>query len=856
MEGRMNQIYEQWKKTLASPQFLGLYAFIKCFIYYIIFSFVLNLVNKLLDVISYLSTYGVTGIAQVFQTLFNQYRTHFFSQFFLHSERPLIEGIVFLITFSIFGLRLVKKIYKKRISYKDINKGTKGTARWMQEKEAKRTYELVDITSPNLQLERGGFPVMMLADRKTLLVETDNTNLKVLGASQAARKTQLYYYWCLYLNTLAKNPDSLFVNDLKMDMLLKWRGNPRYNDFDTYALNFIAPKNSIHVNPFSLVWEYAKAGKMDEAEVELQALGKDLFMKQAKNDLDFVKGASETFTSILLVLLDFAMKYNRPEWFTYAGLYDLQLSFNRPEGEEQIQPLDLYMKTQDPSSLIAKHYMTATSATKKQVQSFYFLMSTTLSDFSLGSILEMTSSSDLNYREMVFPSKGQKPIVLFLSSPQGNDNIFEPLQSQITSQLFRLLTSSAQRAKGQKFVRRFRFLGDEINNSAYMSGLKSAANLGQQSGFLLALGMQSLAGFKDVYPEDEGKAILNGLPATAFLISEDDEDIESVQRKLGKSTVIGYNRIGSPMDEDKSITEMEEERALLDNIEIMHLAQDESLFFNLKKRTDRLGKDVIPNPIYAHKKRTNKQVNVPGEAWWKKALGFAKREEETTFEPYTNLIPAFDFLYKGKTIEFFDDQGLGLDDVDLRKNVKLDPYGEEQPFDRRRHIVPHEVVQLTFKLWFNKDNEEYDADEKANDERKLKELEEQIKSGAYYDNLKTEVAPLNQEIPQGLSKEFTEEPIEIPVVSTQSVKEKTEENEESFSANRTLREVLGETYPALFNYLTPEQGNWVKEKVQTLGELNDQVLISDKVSLENKANIENLLNQAYQRLNQKEEKHE
>lgn len=858
MDGCMNKLYEQWKRVLAGPRTLITLSILSIVGLYLLLSFVFNLAYTVIDLFSELINFGVEtfqktgfqGLLKLSTAPFAKFGKHFFGQFFLHSEYPLVEGIVFFVAYSFLLWKLGPHLYKMRISYKDINKGTKGTARWMQVEEMKRTYETFDIYSSEFQLEHGGYPIAMLPDRRTMLVETDNTNFKALGTSQAARKTQLIFYWCLYLNAMAKDPDSQYVNDLKSDMLMKWLGSPGAKRFDTYAMNFLMPKNSIKYNPFSIVWEYAVNGMMDEAEIELQALGKQLFARETDKDADFTKGASSTFTAIMLTLLDFALKYNQPKWFTYAGLYDLNLNYNKTVvvDDHEFKPLDEYMKTQPSRSRVAKHYMAASSATKKQVQSFYFLMSTTLADFASESILELTSSSDLDFRKMVMPEEGQKPIIVFLASPQGDSNIFETLQGQFTSQMLRVLSNIAQKTKGQKFKRRFRFLGDEINNSAHISGLKSAANVGQQSGLLLGAGMQSTSGFKDVYPGDEGKAILAGLPGTIYLISDEEDDVKNVNKKLGTTTTVAYNRTGDPLDVDKSYTEMEEGRDLMLEDEVSRLAQDELIYMNIKKRTDKFGNDVVANPIYAKKRRITKVRNVPGEPLWKRALGFAKQQEETIFEPYMELIPAFEHLYPGKAHPYFDDRGLGLEDVDLRKNVERDEYGEEIPFDIERHTIPHELVDLTFKMWANRDNVEYQAMDKFEDERKLKILEQELKDGTYYDK-RAKTSEIVDEVPQELSDEFLNEPLEIPQVSPQ----KTEEpSQTDFSADLLITDALGEDYDKIFQFLNEEQAVAFKKSIKTLGQLNDRIMISQKVSEENKKGIEDLLSQAHARLSRKE----
>jgi|GEM_PF-1367834 len=844
----MNKVYEQWKKVLASPAFFAFLAFFALTFLYVGLSFIFNLIYILVEVVLYVFHKGPHGLSTYWGEIVRHFKSGLLGPFSLHSHYPTVEFLVFGVCYVLLIYRLVKRFYKMRIAYRDINKGTKGTSRWMQEKEIERTYDTFDIDSvfemleeegfsvelPAIEnfvstLEKAGFPIAMSADRKHMYIETDNTNFKVVGTSQAARKTQLIFYWLLYLNIMAKNPDSQLINDLKGDMLMKFIGSPAKNKFDVYALNFIQPLNSMRYNPFTVVWKYAKQEKMDDAEIALAGIGKQWFAQNSK-DQDFVDGASATFTAISLVLLEFAQEYNRPQWFSLAGFYDLVLNFNRTESEneKEFKPLDEYMKSKPASSQIAKHYMTATSATKKQIQSFYFLLSTTLKDFALSSILQLTSESDLDFEKMAFPDEGQKPIVVFVSFPYTN-NVFEKIQGVFYSQMIDVLSKKAQLSPGQKFKRRVRLGLDEVQNSPRIEGLSEAMNVGQQMGLLVGLGIQSYAGFKKNYPDEEGDAILAAAPGTMYLISDDPDDAEDISKRLGDATYVAYNRLGDMMSLDKSITEMEEERRLMKPDEVMRIAQNEAIYMNVKKRTDKEGKDVVPNPIYAKKKRKTKMRNVPGEPRWKKLLGFAKQEEETVFESYMELLPAFEHLFKGQKHEFFDDHGLGLEDVDLRKYVKKDEYGKEMPFNIEEYHVPHEIVRLTIALQMNKNNPDFTQVEEKQMKERLEELKKEIQEGTYYQKPQDTWMP-DDEVPQELSADYIDNPLVIP--------EGAETSEEiSFSNDTLLTDFLQDDYEELKNFLTDEQWAFVEANLKTLGQFKAQILESKALSYEKKEEI-------------------
>ncbi|GAB2022341.1 hypothetical protein RyT2_14150 [Pseudolactococcus yaeyamensis] len=806
-----------------------------------LFALLFNLVYYVMDLATFIKHHGFQGFGAFFSQTIEVAKSTFPRLLYLYHSRYLFVEIgIFSIVFLVVLVKSGKRAYTNWIAYSDINKGTKGTSRWMQKAEIERLYDTFDfeMTLTEPQLERGGFPVTIFEDRVTMAVDCDNTNLKIIGTSQTG-KTQTMFYWSHYLNSVSQFPDSELVNDLKGDMLVKTLGSPAAEKFDIYALNFLNPRNSIRFNPFGVVLRYAQKGQMEEAEIALNGLAMNLFANEGGKDQEFYDAASGLFTAIALVLLKFAIEYNNPKWFTLTGFYDLVAKYSERVGENETVLLDEYIKAQPPSSSIRKNYLTAQVATKKQIQSFYMILASSIKKFANESILQLTSHSDLDFEAMGFPEKGQKPILVFISFPL-KDNIYEPIQAMFYSQMISVLTKKAQLTRGQKLKRRVRLLLDEVQNSPRIAGLNSVVNVGQQIGILVALGLQSLGGFAEKYPDKEGAAILNGTPATFYLMSEEPEDAESFSKRLGDSTVVKVSRSGDPLDSDKSFTETEDDRRLLKPEELMRLAMDEAIFTNVKKRVDKDGKDVVPNPIFSRKYRKIKKQDRPNEPKIKKWLGIAQKEEITEFSSYTELLPAHKALFKGKDHEYFDDRGLGIEDIDLRKGeIEKDAYGQEIPFNHDDYRIPHEIVEAEFMLATG-----LKADGKSASKPDLKNAIKLIadkkaafaQKGTPVPEAKVVSKQKKEEtMPQELNESLSKTAFETN--NTQGVSEKATQD----ISQVTVEAVLGERYDEVMQLLSPKQRDYFKNYPTPYTVFSDNILNSSQISEENKSKIKAII---------------
>ncbi|KAI0243301.1 hypothetical protein L0F63_007159, partial [Massospora cicadina] len=135
-----------------------------------------------------------------------------------------------------------------------------------------------------------------------------------------------------------------------------------------------------------------------------------------------------------------------------------------------------------------------------------------------------------------------------------------------------------------------------------------------------------------------------------FIMSDDPEDADAFARGLGDSTVITEQRSADPLALNKSYTEIEDGRSLINAYELRKLLESEVVLDRTKKRKDLEGNDIRPHPIKACKKEIKE-----GEG----------AKEKTRYEDYTNMLGAWEYLFP-EAGGYFDDHGKGLDEFDFK----------------------------------------------------------------------------------------------------------------------------------------------------------------------------------------------
>lgn len=661
----MNQRYKQWKKWLAEPKLLGGLATFVFIMTSVAFNIFYHLISFFIDAMK-----GATPLSysQNFKVFSYQVKTHWVSLFFPYWTKRSY-WLLYLFVLILVGALLAVLSYKARRSYRDLNKGTKGTSKWTTLEEIRRQYPRASISKAVEFDSPPGLPIAVDPNRQEIYFDPANTNSKTMGGTQTG-KTQYITYPTIDLNIRSKQPDSMVINDIKGDITRRtWEHPMARRKFNMMTFNLVNPKNSLRYNPLHEVAKYWLTDN-DRAQEAIRTISAVLYDEPEAKDPIWNMGAKSVFETAVVLVCEIAMKENKPEWINLTSVADFvdlttQTKDLNKKGEYL---LDRYVEQLPRTHVARKFYRQAKKGTEPQRKSFAMIFDGKLSFLTTSSMIHLTSGNDIDFSELVYPTNG-KPTLLFVVFPYA-DEANAIMLSLFYNQLYQTIARTATE-KGKKYDFRLQSIFEEFPNIPPITNLNKHLNVGLEAGGIFRLYSQSYQQVYENYGDTLGKVILQAAGNSIFIQSDDKEDAKDFADNLGDTTVIVEQRSGSPMDLNKSFTELEDGRELINTYELRKLLESEIILDRTKKRKDLEGRDIRPHPIKAYKKQIRK--------------GDGEKEFDE-FEDYTNMLGAWEYLFAEAGGDF-DDHGKGLNEFDFKVGK-----------DSNEPLITEDAIQLHIKI--------------------------------------------------------------------------------------------------------------------------------------------------------------
>lgn len=197
-------------------------------------------------------------------------------------------GVFIKSTYPIFFIFLmlisVGKAYKTRLSYseKAINKGNSGTSRWTTLKEIVQQYKEIDMYpshhgATNFFKGKGGMPIARWRDK--FYIDSQLTNNLFLGATRSG-KGEMFVFPMIDIFSRAENQalrPSMIIFDPKLELYKSAFKTLRDRGYEVRLLNLDNPMKSAGYNPLSIIIDYYKRGKTDEAQLLARSFAFGIF---------------------------------------------------------------------------------------------------------------------------------------------------------------------------------------------------------------------------------------------------------------------------------------------------------------------------------------------------------------------------------------------------------------------------------------------------------------------------------------------------------------------------------------------------------------------------------------------------
>ncbi|EPH80019.1 hypothetical protein D927_01750, partial [Enterococcus faecalis 02-MB-BW-10] len=570
----MNKKYKQWKKILAHPAVITLVAIVS----FIVLLLLLNLVSKvlfvLLQTLVSLKHQGASSDPVLLKELPKKILSYVQStspfQF-----APVLGEVSFISTLLVILVWLLfmpKKLYQMRIAFRDINKGTKGVARWTTFKEMIQQYPIVALDHKEYEGE-SGVPVLHFnlnpfryffwkikgfnlpyCKNGYVFIDRNKTNAWIDAGTQSG-KTEMWSYPTLDLIMRAGIKDSVIVTDLKGNMIKNTKEEFEKFGFDVFCLNLVQPSYSIGYNPLELIKNAYWEGDYDSAQLLCNTFSYSIFHNDKSNADPMWEEASIALVNALILAVCFICKENNtPEKVTMYTVAVMLSELGQDPDENGLTSLDAFFSDLEPTNPAKLQFATIKFSQGITRSGIYTGTMAKLKSFTFDSIGRLTATSDFDFENLVF---GDKPVALFIVYPDYDDSNYA-LISTFISQAGYVLAKSATMSKESTLPRKVKHLFEEAANIPPIHGLGRHMNVGLERGMVYYLITQSVVQLEDRYGDKAARTLINACGNKYYIMGDGEDDAKYFCNMLGTTTVIAASRHGDPLSMDKSYGESED----------------------------------------------------------------------------------------------------------------------------------------------------------------------------------------------------------------------------------------------------------------------------------------------------------
>ncbi|EAF5119882.1 type IV secretory system conjugative DNA transfer family protein [Listeria monocytogenes] len=590
----MYKEYKQWKQIFAHPLFLIGYAIIAFMIVTAGLNFLLGTASNLLE--GSFSTGGGLGsyIEQTVNNTVEGQATATTSSLFQVSYLWTFQGQwwqAYLVVYIIVSFLIGRKIYAKRMAYRNILLGLKGTMRWTTLDEIKQQYHAIPT---NHQPYEGSAGIPIIHYDGFVYIDVNKTNA-LIDASTQSGKTETFTYPFIDSIMRASEKDSVVILDIKGNILKNTKEEFEKFGFLVKVFNLLDPHLSIGFNPLELVKKAYWKGDVAQAQMLAQTLSFSFYNNEEAKDPLWQQASITLLNAIILAVCEECKKANTPEKVTLFTCAMMLLQLAGEPDEDGLTELDYYfmnLPDLNPAKLSFATIKFSKSVTRSSI---YTGTTAELQKYLLENVAKLTAQNDFDFEEL---SEGDKPVALFIILKDWDDSLND-LAASFLSQESAVLSELAVRSKKSKLSRKVHHIFEEIGNVPPIPNLARYMGVGLERGLLYYLVIQSFKKLESAYGENAAEDMKELCGNWIYIMSESPDDSKVFSEKLGKTSVIAPNRNGDPMSEDKSYGEQEDSRDLMMPEELTKLVEGERVILRTKKRRDLKGKKVKPFPIYA-----------------------------------------------------------------------------------------------------------------------------------------------------------------------------------------------------------------------------------------------------------------
>lgn len=690
-----------------------------------------------------------------------------FSNFFKVNFRAIAAvGFIrilylFMAVFLVVGNLRLK--YLMHMNLTEQNIGQKGSTKWTTIEEIQEQFKCIPdhgITFPG----HGGIPVCRYEDK--LYIDDSATNTIHIGITRSG-KGEMFVIPEIDIYSRAEFQPSIVALDLKGELVKTSYSSLKKRGYDVHILNLDQPEKGIQFNPLSLIVQRYKEGDIGDAELLCNSFAYSIYAspESASGDTNaefFLSTATSAVSALILAHTADCLEEDLRQNAKYKlQWHQKQAAFENLSPREQLQAIhqfnemkkDMGYKTEDyldlpyippteafiPSttnekrvnmfsiintfSSLARIYVNEyttkldlyfqSRASLDRAKGIYAAIEvsgdrtkgsifaqalTKLDIYAYQNIAKLTADSSFNLTDLGF---GDRPIALFIVVP-FYDRSKDGIASTMIDQIFAANSRRAAHTKELKCNRRIIYHLDEIGNYPPIKSFDTMLSIGLGINQIFNLFLQTYNQL-DVKYGKVAQSIRDNCATHIFIQTSNIDTAEYFSKLIGSDTITNISRTGKSLSLDKTITEMYDEKPLLNPNQLMELLPGENVIKRIMKRHDLEGEPIKPTPIFNNfKQGTNfkyryeylaKDFPDPDTISFDdlgiEVHNFDSQDLEDCVYDYNISFYKYDYLYLQKKIQ----KGAPIDDDELETYLK---YQKMFQYDARISTLPSykDIVKL------------------------------------------------------------------------------------------------------------------------------------------------------------------
>lgn len=565
--------------------------------------------------------------------------------------------VMYLVVFIIIAINNIRIVYLLKTYMKDQNVGQKGCSRWTTLDEIKQEFKEID-DSYTLIPGAGGVPVCRMG--KKLYIDDSNTNVIHVGITRSG-KGEMFVIPEIDIYSRSEEQPSMVILDLKTELTKMSYKTLLERGYDVQILNIENPEAGFLYNPLSLITKAYKEGDIPQAELLCNSFAYSIYSSPESTAGDqnaefFVSNATSAVAAAILAHISdcleednrqnarYILRWKRlqdyflqltaeeqykiknefkklqeenaktEEYFTLTAipnneqfisstkneecinLFSVIYSFQEMAREyinEKLTKLDIYFQSRPAFDRAKSLYASVEVSGDRTKGSIFSQALTKLSFYTFENISKLTSKSTFDLTNLGF---GDKPVALFIAVP-FYDRSKDSIVSTMISQIFSSNSRMAAQTKSLKCKRKIIYHLDEIGNYPPIKDFETMLSIGLGTNQIFNLFIQSYNQL-DVKYGKKADTIKDNNGTHIYIQTISEKTAEAFSKLLGNSTITNVTRSGRLLSLKKTITELYEEKPLLNPNQLMELRPGENVIKRVMKRTDLAGNKVKPRPIF------------------------------------------------------------------------------------------------------------------------------------------------------------------------------------------------------------------------------------------------------------------